>query len=296
MSDWQQTLSDQSGKTVLITGANGDLGAEVARQLAARGARIVLACRNTTTAQAVAGTLPGDPVVESLDLSSQQSVRDFADRYTGRIDTLINNAGIMMVPWSRTPDGFESTFGTNHLGHFALTGLLLDRIRERIVTVSSGAHTMATRKGLSDPNFHNHRYDRRVAYANSKMANLLFARELQRRLSAAGSPVLSVAAHPGVVMTGLYDHTESRLFDSVKFVGNLIAGSVTEGANPIVLAAAGSAVRGGEFYGPRYLSRGRRPATSPSTRLSRDHAEAERLWAYSEEQTGVRYLETAGLR
>jgi len=296
MSDWQQTLSDQTGKTVVITGANGDLGAEVARQLAARGARIVLACRNTTTAETVAATLPGDPVVEGLDLSSQQSVREFADRFTGPIDTLINNAGIMMVPWSRTSDGFESTFGTNHLGHFALTGLLLERIRERIVTVSSGAHTMATRKGLSDPDFHNRRYDRRVAYANSKMANLLFARELQRRLSAAGSPVMSVGAHPGVVMTGLYDHTESKLFDSVKSVGKLIAGSVTEGANPIVLGAAGSRVRGGEFFGPRYLSRGTRPTVSPSTRLSRDRTAAERLWAYSEEQTGVHYLEAASLR
>lgn len=296
MNNWQQTLSDQTGKTVMITGANGDLGAEVARRLAARGARIVLACRNTTTAEAVAASLPGDPVVEGLDLSSQQSVRDFADRFTEPIDTLINNAGIMMVPWSRTPDGFESTFGTNHLGHFALTGLLLDRIRERVVTVSSGAHTMATRKGLSDPNFHNRRYDRRVAYANSKMANLLFARELQRRLSAAGSSVLSIGAHPGVVMTGLYDHSENAFFEALKPAGKLIAGSVTEGANPIVLAAAGSAVRGGEFFGPRYLSRGIRPTTSPSSRLSRDRTEAERLWAYSEEQTGVHYLEAASRR
>ncbi|MDM2346380.1 dehydrogenase/reductase [Mycobacteroides abscessus subsp. bolletii] len=289
MSNHHQGLPDLAGKNIVITGANGDLGAECATVLARQGARVVLACRNIRTAMSVASRIGGNAAVEQLDLASLASVRAFAERFDEPIDVLVNNAGIMMVPEGRTTDGFENTFGVNHLGHFALTGLLLDRIRERVVTVSSLAHLAATRRGLADPNFQSRRYNRRVAYSNSKIGNLLFARELNRRLAAAGSPLISVAAHPGVVSTGLYDNSELSFADKLKPLVGLMGGSLTEGANPIVRAAVGADVKGGDYFGPAFGFRGTRAVRSPSNRLSRNPEQARQLWRVSEQLTEVRY-------
>ncbi|MGV0625108.1 oxidoreductase [Mycolicibacter minnesotensis] len=283
-------LPDLTGKTVLITGANGGIGAETADALAQRGARVILACRNTETARAVAARIAGDTTVEKLDLADLGSVRSFAERCDQPIDILINNAGIMFVPKGSTGDGFELTFGTNHLGHFALTGLLLEQIRERIVTVSSLAHLGATRRGLSDPNFRHHRYNRRVAYSNSKVANLLFTRELNRRLAAAKSPVISVGAHPGVVATGLYDHSALPLAGRFKPLVGLAGGTTAEGAGPVIHAAVQNPVRGGQFFGPRFYVRGNGVVRSASSPLSKSTTQAQRLWQMSEELTQVKYL------
>lgn len=290
MSNVEYDLRQLTGKTIVITGANGGIGAEVATALAQRGARVILACRNTETARAVAERIDGETMVEKLDLADLGSVRSFAQRCDQPIDVLINNAGIMLVPQGVTADGFEMTFGTNHLGHFALTGLLLDRIRGRIVTVSSLAHLGATRRGLSDLNFLRHRYRRQVAYCNSKVANLLFTRELNRRLTAAKSPVISVGAHPGVVATGLYDHSALPLTDRIKPLMTLTGGTTAEGAAPIIYAAVQNTVRGGEFFGPRFYVRGHGVVRSFSNRLSKSTSQAERLWATSEHLTQVKYL------
>ncbi|MUM19902.1 SDR family NAD(P)-dependent oxidoreductase [Mycobacterium sp. CBMA271] len=280
---------DLTGQTVVITGANGGLGAQIAALAASRNARVILACRNIVTAQAVAGKIGGNTVVERLDLSDLASVRAFAERVDEPIDVLINNAGIMNVPYGVTADGFESTFGTNHLGHFVLTGLLLERIRARVVTVSSVAHLGATRSSLADPLFRNHLYRRAIAYANSKAANLMFARELNRRLVSSGSPVISIAAHPGVVSTGLYDHSSLALLQRLKPLVTALGGTLAEGMAPIVHAGFGDGVRGGEFYGPRFGYRGRKVVHSVSSRLSRNHEQAQRLWTFSEELSGIRY-------
>ncbi|RIU10271.1 oxidoreductase [Mycobacteroides abscessus] len=289
MPEHHQDLPNLAGKNIVVTGANGDLGAECATVLARQGARVVLACRNIRTAMSVASRIGGNAAVEQLDLASLASVRAFADRFDEPIDVLVNNAGIMMVPEGRTADGFENTFGVNHLGHFALTGLLLDRIRERVVTVSSLAHLGATRRGLADPNFESRRYSRRIAYSNSKIGNLLFARELNRRLAAAGSPLISVAAHPGVVSTGLYDNSGLSFADKLKPLVGLMGGTVTEGANPIVRAAVGADVRGGDYFGPAFGFRGTRAVRSPSSRLSHSPEQARQLWRVSEKLTEVRY-------
>ncbi|SKS66571.1 dehydrogenase/reductase [Mycobacteroides abscessus subsp. abscessus] len=195
----------------------------------------------------------------------------------------------MNVPHGVTSEGFESTFGTNHLGHFALTGLLLGRIRARVVTVSSLGHLVATRRSIADPLFRHHPYRRVVAYANSKVANVMFARELNRRLAAAGSPVMSVAAHPGVVSTGLYDHSSLALLQRLKPVVTALGGTLAEGTAPIAHAGFGAGVRGGDFYGPRFGYRGKGVVPSVSSRLSRDHGQARRLWDLSEDLSGVRY-------
>ncbi|WP_418002807.1 SDR family NAD(P)-dependent oxidoreductase [Mycobacterium sp. PDNC021] len=282
-------VPDLTGKTVVITGANGGLGAQIATLAAARKARVVMACRNVDTACAVADGIDGDTIVERLDLSDLGSVRAFAGRVDEPIDVLINNAGIMNVPHGATVDGYESTFGTNHLGHFALTGLLLERIRGRVVTVSSLAHLVATRGSLADPLFLRHPYRRAVAYANSKASNLIFSRELNRRLVAAGSPVISVAAHPGVVSTGLYDHSSLALLQRLKPLVTAAGGTVAEGVAPIAHAAFGDQVYGGEFYGPRFGYRGRRVVPSVSSSLSRNYEQAQLLWTLSEDLTGVRF-------
>ncbi|MBB4852905.1 NAD(P)-dependent dehydrogenase (short-subunit alcohol dehydrogenase family) [Mycobacteroides chelonae] len=280
---------DLSGQTVVITGANGGLGAQIAGVAAAGNARVILACRNVTTAQTVADEIGGNTVVERLDLSNLASVRAFAERVTEPIDVLINNAGIMNVPHGVTADGFESTFGTNHLGHFVLTGLLLERIRARVVTVSSLAHLGATRSSMADPLLRHHPYRRVVAYANSKAANLMFARELNRRLQSSASPVISVAAHPGVVSTGLYDHSSLALLQRLKPLVTALGGTLAQGMAPIAHAGFGDGVRGGDFYGPRFGYRGKRVVRSLSNGLSRNQEQAQRLWALSEDLTGLRY-------
>jgi NAD(P)-dependent dehydrogenase (short-subunit alcohol dehydrogenase family) len=192
---------DLRGKTFVITGANSGLGAVTARAVAAAGGHVIMACRDVDKATAVAADLGELARVHRLDLGDLASVREFASSVE-EFDTLINNAGVMAVPKRRTVDGFESQIGINHLGHFALTGLLIERIRGRVVTMSSGLHVLGC-IDLGDLNWEARRYRRMRAYAASKLASLLFAYELQRRLTLAGSPVLSVAAHPGYAATNL---------------------------------------------------------------------------------------------
>ncbi|MEV0707276.1 oxidoreductase [Nocardia aurea] len=288
MTRWDASnIADQTGRTFIVTGANSGLGAVAARALAGAGAEVVLACRNVDKGAAVASEIGPRARVARLDLADLASVREFASSVDGA-DVLINNAGVMAVPLGRTADGFESQLGTNHLGHFALTGLLLDRISDRVVTVSSGAHAMGS-IDFDDLNWERRKYQRWNAYGQAKLANLLFAYELQRRLTAAGSSKLSVAAHPGYAATELQSHTES-FFDPLMSVGNrLFAQSAEMGALPELYAATAS-VEPGAYYGPSSLGglRGY-PGRSGSSKASKDERVAADLWELSEKLTGVTY-------
>ncbi|MFC6009853.1 oxidoreductase [Nocardia lasii] len=285
MSTWTTAdLPDQTGRTIIVTGANSGLGAVTARALSRAGARVILACRDTAKAERVADGLPGAEV-RALDLADLNSVRAFTDSIE-RVDVLINNAGVMALPLRRTADGFEMQFGTNHLGHFALTNLLLDRVTDRVVTVASVAHRIG-RLDLADPNWEQRRYDRWLAYGQSKLANLSFAHELQRRLAGEGSAVISVAAHPGYAATELMSHTES-IQDAVMWLGNRVfAQSAEEGALPTLFAAT-AAVEPGAYYGPDgFLGLRGKPARASSSGAARDRAVAAELWELSEKLCGL---------
>ncbi|MFI2285194.1 oxidoreductase [Nocardia beijingensis] len=288
MTRWDTShIPDQGGRKFIVTGANSGLGAETVRALAAAGGEVVLACRNVAKGERVAAELGERAQVRELDLADLASVRAFAQNVDGA-DVLINNAGVMAVPEGRTADGFEKQIGTNHLGHFALTGLLLDKISDRIVTVSSGAHQVG-KIDLDDLNWERRKYQRWAAYGQAKLANLMFARELQRRLTAAGSAKLSVAAHPGYASTELQSHTESFL-DRVMWVGNrLLAQNAAMGALPTLYAATAEVQPGG-YYGPTGLGGMRGyPGPSASSKASRDEKVAADLWELSEKLTGVGY-------
>ena len=205
-----QDLPDLSGRTFVVTGANSGLGLIDARELARAGARVVLAVRDTAKGEQAARTIDGAAEVRKLDLADLDSIRAFAEAWEGDLDVLINNAGIMAIPQQRTSDGFEMQIGTNHLGPFALTNLLLPQITDRVVTVSSGAHRIGG-LDLDDLNWHSRGYQRWRAYGQSKLSNLLFTLELQRRVSAAGSELRAVAAHPGYAATNLQNRTGSWL-------------------------------------------------------------------------------------
>jgi len=282
-------IPDQTGRTIVVTGANSGLGERTAAALAAHGATVVLACRNTDKGAAAAARMTGDVSVRELDLADLASVRRFAEQ-TGEVDVLVNNAGIMAVPRGRTADGFELQIGTNFLGHFALTGLLLPRLVDRVVTVSSGLHYLG-RIDLDDLNWQRRRYQRWLAYAQSKLADLMFSYELARRLERSGSAVRSVAAHPGYAATELQSHTQS-LQDAIMAVGNrLIAQSAEAGAWPTLYAATMPDVAGGEFYGPGGPLQGRgSPKRVGSSRASRDETTAVALWQLAQRLTGVSYL------
>jgi NAD(P)-dependent dehydrogenase (short-subunit alcohol dehydrogenase family) len=289
MAKWiAADVPDQSGRTFIVTGANSGLGAATARVLAECGARVVLACRNVEKGAAAAATMSGDVSVRQLDLADLASVRAFAEN-TERFDVLVNNAGVMAVPLRRTADGFESQIGTNFLGHFALTVQLLPVIADRVVTVSSNAHRWG-RINIDDLNWQRRHYRRWLAYGQSKLADLMFAHELQRRLHAAGSTLRSVAAHPGYAATELQSGTESRA-DRIMSLGNrLIAQSAERGALPIVYAATMADVRGGEYWGPDGLGELRgHPTRVGSSRSSRDVRTAALLWTRAEELTGVAF-------
>ncbi len=289
MANWTAAdIADQTGRMFVITGANSGLGASTARALADAGASVVLACRNTAKGYEAAATMPGQVEVRQVDLADLSSVRSFAAGMD-QVDVLVNNAGVMAVPQGRTVDGFERQFGTNHLGHFALTGLLLPKITDRVVTLSSGAHRIG-KIDTGDLNWDRRHYRRWAAYGQSKLANLMFAYELQRRLAAAASRVKSVAAHPGYASTELQAHTES-VQDKLMWVGNrLIAQSADMGALPELYAATVPTLRGGEFVGPNArLGLSGYPAIVGSNRASKDQAVAAQLWARSEELTGVSY-------
>jgi len=290
MTKWTAAdIPDLSGRTYIVTGANSGLGASTARELAAHGGTVIMACRNVGKAERVAAAIPGDTEVRPLDLSDLASVRAFADAIEGA-DVLVNNAGVMALPLGRTKDGFETQFGTNHLGHFALTGLLLPKLRDRVVTVSSEAHRIG-RINLADPNWEHRRYSRWRAYGQAKLANLMFAYELQRRLTAAGSSVISVAAHPGYANTDLQSHTQS-IQDHVMAIGNrYFAQSADMGALPSLYAATAADVVGGAFYGPDGFAEQRGyPHRVSSTRASRDEVVARALWQRSQDLTGVSFL------
>ncbi|MGV9862125.1 oxidoreductase [Rhodococcus koreensis] len=289
MTKWTASdIVDQSGRTFVVTGANSGLGEVAARALGKAGAHVVLACRNTHKGEVVARSIGDNAEVRRLDLSDLASVREFAAGVDS-VDVLVNNAGVMAVPQRKTADGFEMQIGTNHLGHFALTGLLLGKITDRVATMSSAAHQAGTIH-LDDLNWEHRKYNRWSAYGQSKLANLLFTYELQRRLAAAGSPVTAVAAHPGYASTNLQAHTES-VQDKLMAVGNRIfAQSAEMGALPMLFAATAPGVIGGSYIGPDGLFEQRgHPRVVGSNKKSRDEQTAKGLWSLSEDLTGVEY-------
>jgi NAD(P)-dependent dehydrogenase (short-subunit alcohol dehydrogenase family) len=289
-SKWtSKDLPSQTGRTVVITGANSGIGLAAARELGRAGAHVVLAVRDEARGAAAAETITGETEVRRLDLADLSSVHAFADGYEGDIDVLINNAGVMAIPESRTADGFEMQIGTNHLGHFALANLLLPRIRERVVVVASGAHRMGEIR-LDDLNWEQGGYKSWRAYGQSKLANLLFTSELQRRLEEAGSPVRAVAAHPGYAATNLQSHTGSRLQHVGMWIGNkLIAQSDEQGAWPTLYAATQD-IPGDSYVGPDGFQEGRgNPTLVGRSDAAQDAESARRLWELSEELTGVTF-------
>jgi NAD(P)-dependent dehydrogenase (short-subunit alcohol dehydrogenase family) len=288
-------LPSLTGRTVVVTGANSGLGLATARELARAGARVVLAVRDVARGERAAATIEGSTEVRSLDLASLDSVRAFAGGWTGDLDVLVNNAGIMMVPAGRTADGFELQFGTNHLGHFALTNLLLPHITDRVVTVSSGMHRQGT-IDLADLNWDRRAYNATKAYGQSKLANLLFTLELQRRLADAGSRVRALAAHPGYAATNLQGRSGNSVLDGAMRVANLvIAQSDAQGALP-TLAAATRDLPGGSYLGPDGFQELRGyPTLVGRTPEASDPELAARLWTASAELTGVDFPVTAAV-
>jgi NAD(P)-dependent dehydrogenase (short-subunit alcohol dehydrogenase family) len=311
MAHWASTdIPDQTGRTVLVTGANSGLGLRSAQALSRRGAAVLMACRSAERAEAaraqVAESATGaEPRVVTLDLADLGSIRTAAAEVDGtveRLDVLMNNAGVMALPLGRTADGFEMQLGTNHLGHFALTGLLLPALRRaaapRVVTTSSGVHRMGRNQWDDDPNFEHKRYGKWAAYGNSKLANLLFMRELGRRAGEAGVDLVSAAAHPGYASTHLQSTSAragngviARATGAVMAIGNgLVAQSDAAGALPQLYAATMDGVSSGDYFGPSGLFelRGGPQAVDMSS-AARDDEAARRLWTLSEQLTGVTY-------
>lgn len=288
-------LPDQTGRVAIVTGANSGIGFETARVLASKGATVIMACRNLEKAnpkaeEIRAGHTTAKVEVMELDLADLDSVRSFAQAFRerfSRLDLLINNAGIMVPPYGKTAQGFETQFGVNHLGHFALTGALLDLILStpgsRIVTVSSIAHYMGK---IDFTDLSSERgYKAQAAYGQSKLANLLFTYELQRRLEASGKDTIAVAAHPGWTETNLQEHAKG-----VKFLNRFFAQGPLMGALPTLYAATEDDVKGGDYYGPSgFLELNGPPKRVKSNKRSHDQNIAKRLWNVSEELTGVQF-------
>lgn len=303
---WTATdIPDQHGKTVVVTGGNSGIGLEAARELARKGANVVLACRDPNRAKAAEDEIRRDaPGAQAsslrLDLASLDSVRQFAKEFSAshpKLDVLCNNAGVMALPYRRTADGFEMQFGTNHLGHFALTGLLLEKLLAtpgaRVVNVSSGAHR-AGRIRFDDLQWERG-YRKWLAYGQSKLANLLFAFELQRRLDAADAGAISVACHPGYAATNLQaagpKMQGSSFLESVMDLGNrLFSQSAAMGALPTLYAASAPDVRGGTYIGPDSIGElWGNPKVVGHSSAAGDTTTAKKLWDVSEELTGVKY-------
>jgi NAD(P)-dependent dehydrogenase (short-subunit alcohol dehydrogenase family) len=290
-------VPDQARRTAVVTGANSGIGFETARVLAEHGATVIMACRDVARGEAAAARIagPGPVSVQRLDLGSLASVRAAASELHTRhrrLDLLINNAGLMMPPHGTTSDGFELQFGTNHLGHFALTGLLLDLLLpvagSRVVTVSSNMHR-AGRMNFADLQSAR-RYRRVAAYGQSKLANLLFSYELQRRLAAAGARTSALAAHPGTAITALTRYFPPAVDRAYHAMGQPIAQHAERGALPTLRAATDPSARGGEYYGPDgWLEFKGYPHRVSSSARSHDEQAQHRLWQESERLTGVRY-------
>jgi NAD(P)-dependent dehydrogenase (short-subunit alcohol dehydrogenase family) len=282
-------IPDLAGRSVVVTGANSGIGRAAAHALAGAHARVVLAVRDVEKGKAAAATMSGDTEVRQLDLASLASVRSFAAGWEGEIDLLINNAGVMVPPLTRTAEGFELQFGTNHLGHFALTNLLLGHVVGRVVTVSSIGHRLG-RIDFADLNWERRPYRAWRAYGQSKLANLLFTAELQRRLSGAGSPILAMAAHPGYAATNLQFHSERRWMDVLNAVGNRVLAQDEDGGALPTLYAAVADVPGNSYAGPGgFMEQRGAPKLVGRTSAAQDAAVARRLWDVSEELTGVRF-------
>jgi NAD(P)-dependent dehydrogenase (short-subunit alcohol dehydrogenase family) len=290
-----ENIPDQSGRVAIVTGANSGIGYETARALAHKGATVIMACRSVEKGQVAAQKIQdedpqGTVAVMALDLADLSSVRDFAEgfkREFQRLNLLINNAGVMMLPdYTKTADGFEMQFGTNHLGHFALTGLLLETISRtpgaRVVMVSSTAERFG-RMNFDNLNAEQS-YDKQAAYGQSKLANLLFTAELQRRFEAAGLDTITIAAHPGWTTTNLQRHTRLRLLNPI------FAQGPEMGALPTLYAATSPDVRGGDYFGPGgFMQMRGYPTKVKPTDRSKDEADAKKLWEVSEELTGITF-------
>lgn len=303
MTKWsEENIPSLDNKNVIVTGANSGIGFEAAKMLALKGARVIMACRNAEKAARAADMIfkkdrGADVKYMHLDLSSLASVREFAEEYKGRykkLDILINNAGVMATPYRRTADGFEWQFGINHLGHFALTGHLLESLNStpgsRVVTVTSIAHFKGRIhfEDLSGGSW----YQRMRAYRQSKLANLLFAYELQRRLELAGSSAISVAAHPGISSTNIV-----WLPFPVNILKNLVLMKASKGALPILMAATDERIGGGEYLGPGGpMQSCGGPAILRSGGHSYDRHLWEKLWKVSGKMTGINYLDKGSVK
>ena len=295
-------IPDQSGRVAVITGANSGIGFKAARHLAAKGATVIMACRNLEKARAARARLPADANVRivELDLGSQASVKKAAGEILAeypRLDLLLNNAGIMWLEEGRTEDGFERQFGINHLGHFTLTGLLLPALRDvpgsRIVTVSSIAHRAGR---IHFDNIHlEGQYGRQRAYAQAKLANLMFAVELDRRLQRAGAQTRSLACHPGIASTnlagpGIAEETPLGIGRVVRWLWPLMTQSAEKGAWPTLYAATAPQAEGGHYYGPARLKEAiGPPREARPRRYAMDPEKGQRLWALSESLTGQHF-------
>ena len=293
-----EQMPDLNGKRILVTGANSGIGLEATRLFAGRGAEVIMACRNASKGQSALDSVKAehpnaDVTLMSLDLADQESVKTFADEFKAkydRLDILLNNAGLMAPPLSRTKDGFEMQFGTNHLGHFALTALLIDLLEKadapRIVTVSSVAHNFGS---IYFNNLNaEKRYFRWTFYGQSKLANLMFAQELHRRLRRRGSKIESIAVHPGYSDTNLQDGTGFALFN------RFFAQPKHMGCYPSVYGATAAEAKSGGYYGPNgFFEIAGYPAPARMRKLARDEGVARRLWEESEKLTGIRFLDAA---
>jgi len=297
MNKWDSNnIPDQRGKVIIVTGSSSGIGFEAARVLASKNATIIIAVRNMEKGNAAANKIRAqhnnsDIQVMELDLASLESVRVFASRFKEKyekLDILINNAGVMIPPYSKTDDGFELQFGTNHLGHFALTGLLMEFLNKsneaRIVNVSSAAHKYG-KIDFADLNWEKRKYKPISAYGDSKIANLYFTYELKRKLEKSKSNVKVTAAHPGWTATDLQRH--SSIFE---FLNKFFAMQIWQGALPTLKAAFDNEAQSGDYYGPDGWQEWRGyPQKVESNKLSHDKIIAEKLWDVSEKMTGVKY-------
>ena len=297
MTRWtSKDLPSERGRTVVVTGASSGIGLATAEAFCAAGARVVLAVRDLARGErairAIRAAVPagaaGPLELRHLDLADLASVRAFVESWSGPVDILVNNAGVLAVPLTRTVDGFELQFGVNHLGHFALTNLLLPRLTFRVVTVSSGGHRLGS-IDLEDPNWEHRRYRRWAAYGQSKLANLLFTLELQRRLEADGSAVRALAAHPGLAATGLYRPPNPVVRQVGQAVIAALGQSPRMGALPTLYAATMD-LPGASYVGPDGPGEHRgHPTLVGRSAAAADAGLAARLWELSEQLTGVRY-------